>query len=266
MKKITENAYAKINLTLDVKGESLGFHLLDMLVASVELHDDVTVTIRNDEIVTCTTDGRADSENNSAVKAANLMRERFGIKGCDVVVKKRIPVGGGMGGSAADGVAVVRALQKLCGISDKDIDNSFLLKIGSDAPAMYRKGVKRVRGIGEIIDFIDIKLPYKVAFIAGSGVSTAECFRRFDEMKIAGGNSTESLLENAGRDGFDIAEFLHNDLLPAATSLNEGVAEATESMISAGAKATSMSGSGSAVFGLLDENAETPFCETRFIY
>ena len=265
MKRITENAYAKINLTLDVKGESLGFHLLDMLVASVELHDDVTVTVRNDEVVTGTTDGRKD-DGNSAVKAANLMMEKFGIKGCDVAIKKRIPVGGGMGGSAADGVAVVRALQKLYGISDKNIDNDFLLKIGSDAPAMYRKGVKRVRGIGEIIDFIDIKLPYKVAFIAGSGVSTPECFRRFDELKIAGGNSTESLIENVGRAGFDIAEFLHTDLLPAAISLNGGVAESTEKMISAGAEATSMSGSGSAVFGLFDEDAETPFCETRFIY
>lgn len=265
MKRITENAYAKINLTLDVKGESFGFHLLDMLVASVELHDDVTVTVRNDEVVTCTTDGRKD-DGNSAVKAANLMMEKFGIKGCDVAIKKRIPVGGGMGGSAADGVAVVRALQKLYGISDKSIDNDFLLKIGSDAPAMYRKGVKRVRGIGEIIDFIDIKLPYKVAFIAGNGVSTPECFRRFDELKIAGGNSTESLIENVGRAGFDIAEFLHNDLLPAAISLNEGVAEATERMISAGAEATSMSGSGSAVFGLFDDDAETPFCETCFIY
>ena len=164
--EIFERAKGKINLTLDITGESGGFHLLDMLVATIDLFDDVKITYRADDKIECVQDGEIADEKNSAYRAAKLMKDTFGTRGFTVEITKRIPLAGGLGGSCADGVAVVRGVEKMLGINHDFITPEFLLKVGSDAPSMYFDGIKRVRGIGDKVDFIDIKLPYKVGFLA----------------------------------------------------------------------------------------------------
>lgn len=110
--EIFERAKGKINLTLDITGESGGFHLLDMLVATIDLFDDVKITYRADDKIECVQDGKISDEKNSAYRAAKLMKDTFGTRGFTVEITKRIPLAGGLGGSCADGVAVVRGVEK----------------------------------------------------------------------------------------------------------------------------------------------------------
>ena len=221
--EIFERAKGKINLTLDITGESGGFHLLDMLVATIDLFDDVKITYRADDKIECVQDGEIADEKNSAYRAAKLMKDTFGTRGFTVEITKRIPLAGGLGGSCADGVAVVRGIEKMLGIKHDFITAEFLLKVGSDAPSMYFDGIKRVRGIGDKVDFIDIKLPYKVGFLAENEVDTTACFKMYDDMKLCGGNSTEKLIKEFSKGNANVTNMLKNDLFLPAARINPDV-------------------------------------------
>lgn len=123
--EIFERAKGKINLTLDITGESGGFHLLDMLVATIDLFDDVKITYRADDKIECVQDGEIADEKNSAYRAAKLMQDTFKTRGFTVEITKRIPLAGGLGGSCADGVAVVRGVEKMLGINHDFITPEF---------------------------------------------------------------------------------------------------------------------------------------------
>ena len=264
--EIFERAKGKINLTLDITGESGGFHLLDMLVATIDLFDDVKITYRADDKIECVQDGEIADEKNSAYRAAKLMKDTFGIRGFTVEITKRIPLAGGLGGSCADGVAVVRGVEKMLGINHDFITPEFLLKVGSDAPSMYFDGIKRVRGIGDKVDFIDIKLPYKVGFLAENEVDTTACFKMYDDMKLCGGNSTEKLIKEFSKGNANVTNMLKNDLFLPAVRINPEVKQGYERILKTGADAVSMSGSGGTVFGLFSGDVPDFLVKTEFYY
>ena len=114
------NAYAKLNLTLDVlhKRED-GYHDLRMVMQSVDLVD--TITLEKGEangLTVCTNvNFLPNDERNLAAAAALRFREATG-KGADglaISIRKRIPVCAGMGGGSSDAAAVLRGLNTLTG-------------------------------------------------------------------------------------------------------------------------------------------------------
>ena len=226
--EIFERAKGKINLTLDITGESGGFHLLDMLVATIDLFDDVKITYRADDKIECVQDGEIADEKNSAYRAAKLMQDTFKTRGFTVEITKRIPL--------------------------------------ADAPSMYFDGIKRVRGIGDKVDFIDIKLPYKVGFLAENEVDTTACFKMYDDMKLCGGNSTEQLIKEFSKGNANVTNMLKNDLFLPAVRINPEVKKAYERILKTGADAVSMSGSGGTVFGLFSGDVPDFLVKTEFSY
>ena len=134
MKQISEGAFAKINLTLDVLDRREdGYHNLRSIMQTISLHDDVTVCIdtgapwqvhcyqeilppdaKDDtepELVTCSLPQDAD---NLAWKAAEAFFARTGREtdGLEIFINKRIPMQAGLGGGSADAAAVLRVLNK----------------------------------------------------------------------------------------------------------------------------------------------------------
>ena len=115
----TEAAWAKLNLSLDVLGaRSDGFHDLRMVMQSVDLHDDVTVTL--DDTGVCRAETNRSylpcGADNVAVRAAQVFLSRAGLTcGVHIRLHKRIPVCAGLGGGSSDAAAVLRALERLTG-------------------------------------------------------------------------------------------------------------------------------------------------------
>lgn len=262
---ITVNANAKINLTLDIVGKRQGYHLLDMLVSSIELADEITVIRRRDSLNYCFMDGNQADENNSALRAVYLMQDNFKLNGFEVHINKKIPMSGGLGGSTADGVAVIKAIAELMDIPRKKITNEFLLKIGSDAPCMYDTGVKRVEGIGENVTNFGYIWPYNAGIIAGSGVSTASAYELFDSMDLKGSNNTEDLINRLEKGNTDIKGLLNNDLLLPAVKLNSEIQTALDYMKTLNPIDVNMSGSGSAVYGLFEKEVPNKILKTKLI-
>ena len=118
MREITEQAFAKINITLDVTGQLLnGYHTVKMVMQSLELHDDLIVRRGGGAGVRMKSNIRflSDDETNLAVRAARLFLERTGLPddGIDIELHKRIPVAAGLAGGSSDAAAVLRAMNRL---------------------------------------------------------------------------------------------------------------------------------------------------------
>ena len=116
VRSISVPAYAKLNLTLDILGKrDDGYHEMKMVMQTISLHDDVTVTL-TDKGITCRIAGAElpCDERNLAVKAANAFCEAMDYRGgIDIALIKRIPSEAGMAGGSADAAAVLRALRDL---------------------------------------------------------------------------------------------------------------------------------------------------------
>lgn len=184
-KSVRLRAFAKVNLSLNIVGKNVerGMHELDSVMMSVDVFDTVTVTERADENITVRFIGADIGADNTAYKAANAVYDIIGGCGWDIVVEKGIPVGAGLGGSSADGAAVLRGLDVMyrlpaCGVDMRKV----ALSVGSDVPFMLTGGLARVRGVGEDLFFIENKLRlFMVGLMAGE-VSTAAAYKKFDEL------------------------------------------------------------------------------------
>ena len=134
-----EAAWAKLNLSLDVLGTRPdGFHDLRMIMQSVDLHDDVTVTLDGTGVCRAETNRSylPCGADNVAVRAAQVFLERAGL-GCGVHIRlhKRIPVCAGLGGGSSDAAAVLRALNRLTGAGFTLTELEEMgAEIGSDVP------------------------------------------------------------------------------------------------------------------------------------
>ena len=100
-------ARAKINLTLDVMGKREdGYHLVEMVMQSVDLHDDVRVTVVRGEkkprgiVLSCSLPFLPTDERNLAYRAAELFYKETGttLETCEIFIEKRIPIAAGLAG------------------------------------------------------------------------------------------------------------------------------------------------------------------------
>lgn len=175
-------AYAKLNLTLNVLGKSGNFHQIDSIVTTVDVFDEVQVTLRKDKKVRFDCD-LADCPVflNSAYRAAVAFRAETGV-GCNVAIKKHIPVGAGMGGSSADAAAVLFCLQKLTSVSH-EVVFEIAKSVGSDVNALLCGGFCRMRGKGDDVTKIASNLQLDFAVIRlGSPVSAGQAYAYWDEL------------------------------------------------------------------------------------
>ena len=120
LREIKENAYAKLNLSIDVMGvRDDGYHEMCMVMQSVTLHDDVFLTLTDDGSFSAESNrGFIPNDNrNVAVKAALRFAKDYDMQGKGVHIKlhKRNPVCAGLGGGSTDAAAVLRGMNKMMG-------------------------------------------------------------------------------------------------------------------------------------------------------
>ncbi len=265
---LTEYANAKINLSLNIiSKESSGYHCLDMVSATVSLTDAVSISLRADSQVTVKfLDGEITPPDiamtqNIAYKAAHAFIREFGTLGADITITKNIPVRAGLGGSSADGAAVLNAMLKLHPNADRAAAVRLALGLGADIPYMMQGGYARVGGIGGQITKLDGIPEYDCCLtFADGGVDTAACFCEFDKMYPGGGHcpaDTDKLIAALKRRDYPgIAKYNGNALTQAATMLNPGIKKCLSALEGSGAQAVFMTGSGSGSVGLYSSNNE----------
>lgn len=257
---ITEKAYAKINISLDVTGKRPdGYHDMLMVMQTVTLCDEVTVTLVDGERshAVCNLPFVPGDERNLAVKAANKFFEKLGKKGAARInLFKRVPVGAGMAGGSSDAAAVIRALNTLCG---KPFDRAGLeelaAEIGSDVAFCVSGGTALASGRGEILTQLP-PLPdcYIVICKPDFSISTPELFRKLDSVKLRCHPDTAGILTALDEGNLlKLSRRMYNVFEDVPDRRFAAVAGIKSELLDHGALGAVMTGTGSAVFGIFSD-------------
>lgn len=264
-------SYAKINLTLEITGSGGGYHTIDSAAVTVDIADVIAVGKRKkDKLIGVTMHGLGSEnipyESNNAVRAAQAFMDRYDTCGVDITVWKNIPMGAGLGGSSADVAGVLRAMRNLFGLDDEEGLKALADGLGSDCAYMLYGGYARLTGRGEQVEFIPSGMPLDIAIVLPSGgVSTAECYKKYDSLPAGGRGFTSAACAaiEAG-DKAELGKNLYNGLFGAACALNGGVGAAYGELESFGPYGVTMTGSGSAVFALFENDSFARYAQSRY--
>ncbi|MGN1473779.1 MAG: 4-(cytidine 5'-diphospho)-2-C-methyl-D-erythritol kinase [Eubacteriales bacterium] len=265
--KLRLTAPAKINLFLDVLWKRAdGFHNIQSIMQTVSLADTVVLNIaeaaENRITLSCTDSSIPTDSENLAFRAAELYFERFGISGktLDIFIEKHIPIGAGLAGGSADAAAVLSGLNKLFGSKAgmlELIDTA--VRIGSDVPFCLVGGTKVTQKRGE--DMVSVSPLPDCSIVICSGnqrISTKWAYEELD--RIYNGRFSDRADRRArirsmihALNTSDLAGVVtntYNIFEDAVLPLCPEAKENRDSLLSLGADAALMSGSGSAVFGI----------------
>jgi len=254
-------APAKVNLSLRVVGKRRdGYHLIDTIMVPVSLYDEITIKRSKPgaKLTVACDDPRIPSgKRNLAYKAAELLLARDAAKRpVSIDIKKRIPPGAGLGGGSSDAAAVLIGLNRLLKLGkNRSQLMKIAVKIGADVPFFILGRPARARGIGERLRPIKMaRRLYLVIVYAGFPISTAWAYHSL-HFKLTKNRGKTSLNRHVwplrGR-----ALELVNDLEKPVLRRYPKVARLKRRLAEEGAIGTSMSGSGSSVFGIFSSGDE----------
>ena len=255
-------AYAKINLSLDVTGRlDNGYHLVDMIMQTVNIYDELSFERTDGEIVLESDCGELPlDENNLIYKAIRLIQEECGVTGgLRVFLKKNIPIAAGMAGGSTDCAATLMAMDELYGLK---LGTKRLMelgvKLGADVPYCILGGTARAQGIGEKLTRLP-NCPTLKLLVAKPdlNVSTKEVYTGLDALE----NLTHPGVDDMVRaiesgNGRAVAAGLGNVLECVTIPLHPVIREIKDRMLELGAINSLMSGSGPTVFGIYEKDEE----------
>jgi 4-diphosphocytidyl-2-C-methyl-D-erythritol kinase len=246
-------AYAKINLTLHVgPKQDDGYHPIESVFQALALHDTLTCTPgRGAFKITCDDPAVPTDTSNLVWKAAKAIWAAMGRSGeptgATVAITKQIPVAAGLGGGSSDAAAALVALDHVwkAGLSDGEL-MEIASSLGADVPFFLFGGTALGLGRGDrLFPLVDLDPRWVVLACPAFGVSTADAYGWFDEAP-----------EGLGSEGGGLAVWdagvleVFNDLQEPVVQRHSAILELIDTLADAGAQAASMTGSGSAVFGL----------------
>ena len=253
---VSERANAKINLALHITGRRPdGYHELDSIVAFADVADVLTIAPATEVSINLSgpfaNDLPPDGEN-IIPKAWHLLAGYAGKKNLPFSpvkfhLEKNLPIASGIGGGSADAAAALRGLTRYfdLSISPQNL-NELALQLGADVPICLVQKSSRMRGIGEIIEPIDIDLPSGIVLV-NPRIPTPTS-RVFETLGLAQGQSFGTAIGDLSN-----INNWRNDLTAPAIRIVPEIADVLESLNSQpGIICARMSGSGATCFGLTE--------------
>ncbi|RJF40300.1 4-(cytidine 5'-diphospho)-2-C-methyl-D-erythritol kinase [Actinomyces sp. 2119] len=262
-------APGKVNLFLSVGAPGKdGYHPLVTVFQAVRLIETVTARRQSRQahgrvsLVLEEPDATVPTDrSNLAVRAADLLAEATGVtEGVDLLLRKRVPVAGGMAGGSADAAAALVACNALWGTGlDVSELTALAARLGADVPFPLIGATAIGRGRGDTVAPVMTRGTFQwVLGLQQEGLSTPAVFARFDELSAAAGTrpvaeEVPGPLTAALRSGDPVAlaATMHNDLQDAVVDLRPELAEVIRVAQEAGALRAVVSGAGPTVAALV---------------
>ncbi len=241
-------APAKLNLFLHVVGRRHdGYHLLQTVFQFLDYGDDLEFSIRDDDRITITTNysGIITGEDIVLRAAKQLQQDSNCVRGADIRVHKRLPIGGGLGGGSSNAATTLVALNSLwgTGLSTQNLAETGL-KLGADVPVFVHGYAAWAEGIGEQLTPVDLPQNWFLVVSPGISIATAEIFNAPDLTRNTAAITIRDFLDGHGR----------NDCEPVARKSYPAVAEILDWL---GERAPArMTGTGSCVYAMFSTEAE----------
>jgi 4-diphosphocytidyl-2-C-methyl-D-erythritol kinase len=254
-------APAKINLTLRVVGKRAdGYHLVDTIMVPVSLYDEIDIQQRKTALrpaplapieIRCSHPQVPLGRDNIAYRAVELLMQKTKVnRPVCIRIKKKIPIGAGLGGGSTDAAAVLVGLNRMwkLRLSVRQLER-LALQLGADVPFFIRAKPARARGIGEKLTLLPkLRRRWLVLAYPGFPVATAWVYGNLPVKltKVSVNTSIATPLESLDT----LEKLLVNDLERIAIRRYPEIGRVKTMLSLAGAVAVLMSGSGSSVFGI----------------
>lgn len=261
---------AKINLGLFITSRlEDGYHTLETLFYPTNWCDILEITENKNysksqpedsfHISGLSVDGPTNQ--NLCSKAYHLLKEKFNLPPIHIFLHKQIPTGAGLGGGSSDGAHTLLLLNNLFGLNiSHEILSEYALKLGSDCPFFISNKPSYATSKGEILNAAPeiLRGSFLVIIKPSIAISTAMAYSRI-KPEIPERNIAEIIAMPKG----EWRHFLKNDFEKTIVKQFPQIEKLKTNLYQAGAYYASMSGSGSAVFGLFQEEVKLSFLKNE---
>ena len=238
-------APAKINIGLNIVGiREDGYHLLEMIMQTIDVFDILDITPRDDDriIIECDDINVPTDERNLIYRAVRKLTD----KGFDIRLEKHIPMQAGMGGGSSDAATALKAVNEILRLG-KTVEELEQIgaELGADVAFFIKGGKQRCQGIGEILTPLPADKKYCVFVKPEVSASTKEVYAAYDKTKPQQTGEIINVLE------------------PVTAAVYPIIWELKKNFKMHGACIASMTGSGTAVFGLFDNKENAEICAEK---
>lgn len=257
MKSLHIRSYAKINLCLNITGKRKdGYHELDMVMVPISLHDSLVVDLLKkspDNFVTVDDFSIGSFNYNLATFSIDKLRSVYHFdEKFRILIHKVIPIQAGLGGGSSNAACSLKAVNDLLQLGASDEELMEIGKtLGCDIPFFVKCKPARCKGLGEILEPIEIKNNYYVLIVKPeAGCSTREVYLAADSMDLPVCNVDNVIKALQEGDDDLLAASMGNALQTPAITLVPQIQTIIDELHDCGLKIVQQTGSGSAVFAL----------------
>ena len=259
MNKIVINSNAKVNLGLRVlKKKDNGYHNIVTIFQEIDFFDIITLT-KNPQ--GCSFNSNVDwlknDQDNLCIAAYKLMKKNYGIGGINIDLNKKIPAGSGLGGGSSNAASIMKGVCKLYGlnISNNELEH-LAVNIGADVPFFIKGSAQLGEGIGDRLTPIIINDKFKYLIVIPDIVIDTPW--AYSQIKNDLDSSSSSVnfagLSKEEIVSIDRLKFFENDFESIVVPTYPEIGEIKKMLIDLGAEYASLSGSGSTVYGIFNDD------------
>ena len=266
MDRVLLKSFSKVNIGLKIFNKRAdGYHNIHTIFQEIDFYDNIILKKRNSGCAfTSNVDWLNNNESNLCVKAWQCLVDRFGIAGINIELQKNIPPGSGLGGGSSNAACILKGLIQLYNLN---ISLNNLLKIGSsigaDVPFFIKGGCQIGSGIGDRLVKVDHSIKNTFLLVMPDiHIDTKTTFKKFK--KILDYNKEKvNFADFIEKDKF-LFKFFENDFETIIVPAYPEIGQIKKKLLNQGAIFSSLSGTGSTVYGVFDDEAKAISAESLF--
>jgi len=250
------NANAKVNLALRITGKrSDGYHTISTLFQEIDLKDRLKFQKADDFNFSCSNPDLPQNNDNLCVAAYHQFRNRLAYSPPEhfaIHLEKNVPIGAGLGGGSSDAATVINFLNSYW---NDPLSQQQLLDLskdlGADVPFFLKGGTQAGNGIGDKLTEIEIRADFKIlCVIPDFSISTKWAYSNFSLTNQKDRFNFERLISN-GKPKWQLFE---NQFEKIISQSYPEISKIKRDLLEQGAKYAGLSGSGSTVIGVFEED------------
>ena len=266
MDSLTIKSFAKVNVGLQIRNKrSDGFHNIHTIFQELELHDIMVLGLQDSGCgFTSNVSWLQNDASNLCFKAWNRLSEYYNIGGISIDLIKNIPAGSGLGGGSSNAASVIKGLAELykLDISQKDLQ-SIAISLGADVSFFLNGGLQQGDGIGEKLT----RLPGLIngiylLIVPDFEISTDWAYKSYKNF-LDGDKDQVNFASFLSRDVIPF-EFFENDFESIVVPAYPEIGKIKKKLEACGSRFASLSGSGSTVYGIFDDESNAMSAESYF--
>lgn len=266
MEKIVCKSYAKINIGLNITSKREdGFHNLETIFYPLALYDELILLDSNNFSFESNDEKLNKETSNLIIKAKELIENFLDIKLTPQInLIKNIPIGAGLGGGSSNAASTLLSLIKLFGLHIDEINlKKLALELGSDVPYFLNPVPAFAESRGEILTPIHLKLDGTLLVVnPGIHISTKWAFSLIKPQIPK--TSLRSLVGKKEIEFSDLSRIAINDFEEIIFDHYREIKEVKEKMHYFDAKLSMMTGTGSTIWGIFDDEEAAYQAELYF--